>query len=67
MSLLEITDLTVTLPTRRGRRTAVDQVSFAIERGAILGLAGESGSGKTMTAMAVLGLLPDTAKVEGSI
>jgi len=67
MSLLEVTELTVTLPTRRGHRTAVDNVSFAIDSGAILGLAGESGSGKTMTTMAILGLLPHGARTSGSV
>jgi oligopeptide transport system ATP-binding protein len=65
--LLEVENLTVSLPTRKGHRNAVDGVSFAIERGAILGLAGESGSGKTMTAMAMLGLLPHGARTGGSI
>jgi oligopeptide transport system ATP-binding protein len=67
MSLLEIEDLTVALPTRQGHRVAVDHVSFAIDRGAIMGLAGESGSGKTMTTMAVLGLLPHGARASGSV
>ncbi len=65
--LLEVEDLTVRLPTRDGHRNAVDGVSFGIDRGAILGLAGESGSGKTMTAMAMLGLLPHGARTGGSI
>ena len=67
MSLLEVDELSVALPTRRGHRTAVDRVSFAIAPGAITGLAGESGSGKTMTAMAILGLLPHGARTSGSI
>ncbi|SHH01174.1 peptide/nickel transport system ATP-binding protein [Jatrophihabitans endophyticus] len=66
-SLLEVEDLSVSLPTKRGHRTAVDSVSFALDRGAILGLAGESGSGKTMTAMSVLGLLPHGARTSGSV
>ena len=61
--LLEVENLTVSLATRQGHRNAVDGVSFGIDRGAILGLAGESGSGKTMTAMAMLGLLPHGARV----
>ncbi|MEO6502722.1 MAG: ABC transporter ATP-binding protein [Jatrophihabitantaceae bacterium] len=65
--LIEVEDLTVSLPTRKGHRNAVDGVSFGIDRGAILGLAGESGSGKTMTAMAMLGLLPHGARTGGSI
>ncbi|MDQ1742424.1 MAG: peptide/nickel transport system ATP-binding protein [Pseudonocardiales bacterium] len=65
--LLEVENLTVSLPTRQGHCNAVDGVSFGIDRGAILGLAGESGSGKTMTAMAMLGLLPHGARTGGSI
>jgi oligopeptide/dipeptide ABC transporter ATP-binding protein len=67
MSLLEVEELSVALPTKQGHRTAVDRVSFSIEPGAITGLAGESGSGKTMTAMAVLGLLPHGARTSGSV
>jgi oligopeptide transport system ATP-binding protein len=67
VSLLEVEELSVALPTRHGHRTAVDRVSFDIGPGAITGLAGESGSGKTMTAMAVLGLLPHGAITSGSV
>lgn len=64
MSLLQVSDLTVTF----GRRPpAVRGVSFALEQGQRLGLIGESGSGKTVTALAVMGLLPDSARVTGSI
>jgi len=45
----------------------VDGVSFAVDDGQRLGLIGESGSGKSMTALAILGLLPDGARVSGSI
>ncbi len=65
--LLEISDLSVTLPTRSGPQRAVDGVSLAVDAGEILGVAGESGSGKTMTAMALLGLLPHGAVSTGSI
>ncbi|MDQ1205716.1 ABC transporter ATP-binding protein [Microbacterium sp. SORGH_AS_0862] len=60
---LEITDLTIDL---RGRRV-VDGVSLALADGERLGLIGESGSGKSLTALAVLGLLPRGAVVGGSI
>ncbi|MDN5571314.1 MAG: ABC transporter ATP-binding protein [Propionibacteriaceae bacterium] len=62
--LLEIRDLTVAF----GRRPpAVRGVSWTLDAGARLGLIGESGSGKTVTALAIMGLLPETARVTGSI
>lgn len=60
---LEISDLTIDL---RGRRV-VDGVSLSLPSGERLGLIGESGSGKSLTALAVLGLLPRHAVVGGSI
>ena len=65
MSLLEVTDLTVEFGRRRIR--AVDGVSFALNPGERLGIIGESGSGKTVTALAVMGLLPENAHATGSI
>lgn len=65
--LLVVNDLTVTLPTAQGRQAALHGVSFALERGATLGLVGESGCGKSLTALALMGLLPDGARVAGSI
>jgi peptide/nickel transport system ATP-binding protein len=67
MALLEVRDLTVTLQTQRGPARAVRDVSFTLERGHTLGLVGESGCGKSITAMALLGLLPENARVTGSI
>ncbi|TFZ06411.1 ABC transporter ATP-binding protein [Ramlibacter henchirensis] len=67
MPLLEVRDLTVELQTQRGPARAVRDVSFTLERGATLGLVGESGCGKTITAMALMGLLPENARVTGSI
>jgi oligopeptide/dipeptide ABC transporter ATP-binding protein len=67
MSLLEVENLRVQLPGASGPITVVDGVSFAVEEGQVFGLAGESGSGKTMSALAVLGLLPSRARVEGRI
>ncbi len=55
------------LGVRFGSTTAVDTVSFSVDRGEILALVGESGSGKTVTAQAVLGLLPGTATARGSV
>ena len=65
--LLEVRDLGVALPTPRGPAQALRGVSFALPRGRTLGLIGESGCGKSMTALAVMGLLPEQAQVSGSI
>jgi peptide/nickel transport system ATP-binding protein len=62
-SLLSIEKLSVVLPTHRGDVHAVDSISFVLERGKTLGLVGESGCGKTMTAYAIMNLLPRNAKV----
>lgn len=65
MSHLEVTDLVVSFG--RHRRVAVDGISFAVERGERLGIIGQSGSGKSVTSLAVIGLLPEHAHVSGSI
>ncbi|HRD97549.1 MAG TPA: ABC transporter ATP-binding protein, partial [Rubrivivax sp.] len=67
MSLLEITDLHVTLNTARGPADALRGVSFRLARGQTLGLIGESGCGKSITALAIMGLLPEGAQVRGSM
>ena len=63
MSLLTVEQLSV----RYGDVAAVDDLSFTVAKGESVGLAGESGSGKSQTALAVLGLLPRNASVTGSI
>ena len=67
MPLLEVTQLSVQLQTPRGPGFAVRDVNFSLERGQTLGLVGESGCGKSITALSLLGLLPDNAVVSGSI
>ena len=67
MPLLEVNNLSVQLQTQRGPAMAVRGVSFALERGDTLGLVGESGCGKSITAMALTGLLPEHAVTTGSI
>ena len=65
--LIEVEDLGVTLNTSRGAAQAVRKVSFSLRRGETLGLVGESGCGKTVTALALMGLLPDSAVISGSV
>jgi peptide/nickel transport system ATP-binding protein len=62
-ALLEVRDLRVEFPTRRGTLVAVDGVSFAIEPGEVLGVVGESGAGKSLTGMAVIGLLEPPGRI----
>jgi peptide/nickel transport system ATP-binding protein len=63
VSLLAVEGLTVDI----GGVRAVSSVSFELERGERVGLIGESGSGKSMTALALIGLLPDEARVTGRV
>lgn len=63
MAVLEIENLTIEFPTRRGTLTAVDSISLSIEAGEILGVVGESGAGKSLTGAAVVGLLEPPGKV----
>src|SRR4051812_21456512 len=67
MALLDVHDLSVLLQTQRGPAYAVRHVSLSLERGDTLGLVGESGCGKSITAMALMGLLPESAQVTGRI
>jgi oligopeptide/dipeptide ABC transporter ATP-binding protein len=64
MPLLDIQDLVTAFHTPDGRVPAVDGVSLSIERGRTLGLVGESGCGKSVTAMSVLGLVAAPGRVE---
>ncbi len=67
MSLLEVENIIVDLPTPRGMLRAVDGVDLTLEAGKTLGVVGESGSGKTMLSRAILQLLPRKAKLSGAI
>ena len=66
-ALLELGDLRVDFRTGGRHVRAVDRLSYAISAGRTLALIGESGSGKTVSSRAVMGLLPPTATVSGSI
>jgi oligopeptide transport system ATP-binding protein len=63
--LLSVEGLSVWLPSREGQVAVVDSVDLQVHTGDVVGVAGESGSGKTMTALALLGLLPPHAVSEG--
>jgi peptide/nickel transport system ATP-binding protein len=65
--LIEVENLSVRLNTSRGPALAVRNVGFSLRRGETLGLVGESGCGKSVTALALMGLLPDSATIGGSI
>jgi oligopeptide/dipeptide ABC transporter ATP-binding protein len=65
VSVLAVHGLRVSLPTAEGRVAVVDGVDYHVEPGEVFGVAGESGSGKTMSMLALLGLLPAGAAVEG--
>jgi peptide/nickel transport system ATP-binding protein len=67
VSLLEVTDLTVTFPTDAELVTALRGMTFHVNPGEVVALVGESGAGKSASAMAVVGLLPEYAEVSGSI
>jgi peptide/nickel transport system ATP-binding protein len=67
MSLLEISDLSVEFAGEDGPVRAVRGASMTLNAGEVLGVVGESGCGKSVTASAVMGLLPRTATVRGSI
>ena len=61
--ILEVEDLRVEFPTRRGALVAVDGVSFSIAAGEVLGVVGESGAGKSITGLAVIGLLEPPGRI----
>jgi oligopeptide/dipeptide ABC transporter ATP-binding protein len=62
-AVLEVSDLSVTLDGAR----IVSDIGFKVRRGEVLGIIGESGSGKTITALSLLGLQPDAAQVKGQV
>ena len=65
MALFRVENLSVDLMTPHGRARAVRGVDFALERGNTLGIVGESGCGKSITALALMGLLPEAAERQG--
>ena len=65
--LLEVSGLSVTFPSEAGPVQAVRGLSYHVMPGEVLGVAGESGSGKSVSSLAVMGLLPRRARITGSI
>ncbi len=61
--MLDVSALTVQFPTRKGTLTAVDGVSFSIGKGEVLGVVGESGAGKSITGLAIIGLLEPPGRI----
>jgi oligopeptide/dipeptide ABC transporter ATP-binding protein len=66
-ALLEVRDLSVTFPTDRGTAHVVRELSYSVNHTETLAIIGESGSGKTVSSRAVMGLLPPAAQVTGSV
>jgi peptide/nickel transport system ATP-binding protein len=66
-ALLEVSGLTTSFPSERGRVPVVDDISFSIAAGEVLALVGESGCGKSVTAFSVLRLIPKPGQIEGGI
>jgi oligopeptide transport system ATP-binding protein len=64
--ILDVRNLGVTVGQGQAPVTIVDDVSFVVNRGEVLGLAGESGSGKTITALALMGILPPHTQLSGT-
>ncbi|MFF2242864.1 dipeptide/oligopeptide/nickel ABC transporter permease/ATP-binding protein [Arthrobacter sp. NPDC058130] len=66
-TVLEVKNLSIRFPGRFGDTAIVDNVSFSVREGETMGLVGESGCGKSITSLAIMGLLPKTAVISGSI
>ena len=64
-ALLEVRNLRVEFPTRRGTLLALDDISFSIAPGEVLGVVGESGAGKSLTGASIIGLLEPPGRIAG--
>ncbi|MEG3135852.1 ABC transporter ATP-binding protein [Rouxiella sp. T17] len=63
--ILQVKDLSVSFHGRQGKTQALKGVSFSINKGEVVAVVGESGSGKSVTSLSIMGLLADTAKIDG--
>jgi len=63
--ILSVENLTVQFPTRKGTLTAIDGISFSVAPGEVLGVVGESGAGKSITGLAIIGLLEPPGRIAG--
>ena len=66
-NLIEVRNFSIQFPNSHGDVKIVDNVNFTVRAGETMGLVGESGCGKSITAMAIMGLLPKTSKLSGEI
>ncbi|NNG35107.1 dipeptide/oligopeptide/nickel ABC transporter permease/ATP-binding protein [Nakamurella aerolata] len=66
-NILEVADLSIRFPHRHNGVQVVENISFTVRKGEVLGLIGESGCGKSLTALSVMGLQPREAEVTGTI
>ena len=67
MSLIEVKNLSLALETPQGKLDLIQHVEFSLDPGEKLGIVGESGCGKSLTALAIMALLPRTISVQGDI
>ncbi len=67
MTLLQVQDLSITLNTSHGPQEVISQINFSMDAGETLGIVGESGCGKSITALALISLLPLGSQVKGKI
>lgn len=65
--ILQVKNLSIRFPNRYGEIPLVDNISFTVHEGETMGLVGESGCGKSITAFSIMGLLPKTAQITGEI
>ncbi|GBU13399.1 glutathione ABC transporter ATPase [Enterobacterales bacterium] len=63
--ILQVNNLSVSFSGRQGKTQALKGVSFSINKGEVVAVVGESGSGKSVTSLSVMGLLPDSAQIDG--